>query len=149
MIYGVVFVLMRWLHIGSAAIAVGGLAMIVLCAGPARRLFDQPDMAEMIRRIDFRMRLVFALAVVGLLVSGVYQWVVLGQAYQEAGTVANVLLSIKVLLATAFFTSLWAFGVDSMAHPKAKRWRLINLHLAVAVLMLAGVLRYVRLHHGL
>jgi len=147
MAYGIVFVLMRWLHIGSAALAVGGLAMIVLCAGPARSLVEHPDAKGAVRRIDSRLRWVFALAVFGLLVSGVYQWVVFGQAYQEAGTAALVLLSIKVLLATTFFASLWAFGVESMAHPKAKPWRLVNLLLGVAVLLLAGVLRYVRLSH--
>jgi len=148
MLYGVVFVLMRWLHIGSAALAVGGLAMIVLCAGPARGLFDRPDTAEVIRRVDSRMRWVFAVAVLGLLVSGVFQWVVFGQIYQEVGATAQVLLSIKVLLAVTFFVSLWAFGVESIAHPKARLWRLINLLLGVAVLLFAGVLRYVRLDHG-
>ena len=122
--------------------------MIVLCAGPARALFENPDAKETIRRIDSRLRWVFAFAIIGLVVSGVYQWVVFGQAYQEAGTAAQVLLSIKVLLAVIFFVSFWAFGVESMAHPNAKRWRMVNLHLGVAVLLFAGVLRYVRLHYG-
>ena len=34
-----------------------------------------------------------------------------------------------------------------MVHPKAKVWRLTNLSLAVCVVMLAGVLRYMRLVH--
>lgn len=147
MTYGVVFVLMRWVHIGSAALAVGGLAVIVLCAGPAKALIESPDLTEAVRRIDSRMRWVFAFAIVGLVVSGVYQWVVFGQIYQEIGAGAQVLLSIKILLATAFFASIWAFGVESMAHPKATLWRLINLLLGVAVLLLAGVLRYVRLDY--
>ncbi len=145
MAYGIFFVVMRWVHIGSAALLVGGMALIVLSAGPARSLMDDPDAKAVLKRIEFRFRWVLAAAVLGLILSGVYQWVVFGQVYQQIGGWALGLLSVKVLLATMLFALLWAFQVDSMLHPKAGLWRWINLSLAILVVMLAGVLRYIRL----
>ena len=147
MVYDIVFILMRWIHIGSAALVVGGLALIVLSAGPARSLMDNNDATAVIRKIETRFRWVLAAAILGLVISGVFQWVIFGQAYQKLGKIALGLLSVKILLATAFFVLLWAFHVESMVHPKARTWRLMNLSLAVAVVMLAGVLRYLRLRH--
>ncbi len=145
MAYGIFFVLMRWLHVGSAALVVGGLALIVLSAGPVRCLIDNNEAAAVIRRIELRYRWVLAAAVLGLIISGVFQWVIFGQAYQGLGAKALGLLSVKILFATALFALLWAFQVESMVHPKARTWRLVNLSLAVLVVMLAGVLRYMRL----
>jgi len=145
MAYGIFFVLMRWLHVGSAALVVGGLALIVLSAGPARSLIDNPAAIEVIRRIERRYRWVLAAAALGLIISGVYQWVIFGQVYHELGAKALGLLSVKILLATTLFALLWAFQVESMVHPKARAWRLVNLSLAVLVVMVAGVLRYMRL----
>jgi len=145
MAYGIFFILMRWVHIGSAALLVGGMALIVLSAGPARSLMDNQDARGVLQTIEFRFRWVLAAAVLGLIISGVYQWVVFGQDYQQVGALALSLLSVKVLFATMLFALLWAFQVDSMLHPKAKLWRWMNLSLAVLVVMLAGALRYIRL----
>tara|TARA_R110002111_G_scaffold226678_2_gene288298 strand:- start:363 stop:821 length:459 start_codon:yes stop_codon:yes gene_type:complete len=145
MAYGIFFVLMRWLHIGSAALLLGGMALIVLSAGPAKSLMDNDDAKAVFRKIELRFRWVLAAAVFGLIVSGVYQWVIFGQVYQEIGGLALGLLSVKVLFATMLFALLWAFQVESMLHPKAKLWRWMNLSLAVLVVMMAGVLRFIRL----
>lgn len=145
MAYGFFFVLMRWVHVGSAALLLGGMAMIVLSAGPVRPLLDHAEARAVIKKIETRFRWLLALAVLGLIISGVYQWVIFGQVYQEIGAVSLILLSIKVLLATALFAMLWAFQVESMVDPKARLWRVANLSLAVSVVLLAGVLRYIRL----
>jgi putative copper export protein len=145
MVQGSVFVLMRWLHIGSAALIVGGLVLIVLSAGPMRTITRDAAIDGVIKRIESRFRLVVALAVAGLLISGVYQWVVFGQAYQDLGMGVLAVLGVKVLLAVAFFAMLWGFQVGSMVGESAKPWRVTNLTLAVLVLMLAGVVRYLRL----
>lgn len=147
MIQGLFFVLMRWLHLGSMAMLVGGLSLVVLSAGPAKALLRNEASAAVVRRIEARYRWVLMAAVFGLLVSGVYQWVIFGQAYQERGAAVLVVLSVKVLLATAVFALLWAFQVDSMVDDKARAWRWVNLSLAVLVLMLAGVVRFLRLGH--
>lgn len=147
MIEGFIFVIMRWLHIGSMALIVGGLSMVVLGAGPAKALLRNEESAAVVRKIEARYRWVLMAAVFGLVISGIYQWVIFGRAYQELGTMVLVVLSVKVLLATAVFALLWAFQVDSMVDDKARAWRLVNLSLAVLVLMLAGVVRYLRLGH--
>jgi uncharacterized membrane protein len=147
MIEGFIFVLMRWLHLGSMAMLVGGLSLVVLSAGSAKTLLRDETAAAVVRKIEARYRLVLMAAVFGLVISGVYQWVIFSQAYQELGTTVLVVLSIKVLIATAVFALLWAFQVDSMVGDKARVWRWVNLSLAVLVLMLAGVVRYLRLGH--
>lgn len=147
MIEGLIFVLMRWLHLGSMAMIVGGLSLVVLSAGPAKALLRDEASAAVVRKIEARYRWVLMAAVFGLVISGIYQWVIFGRAYQELGTLILVVLSIKVLIATAVFALLWAFQVDSMIDDKARVWRWLNLSLAVLVLMLAGVVRYLRLGH--
>lgn len=147
MIEGLIFVLMRWLHLGSMAVIVGGLALVVLSAGPAKALLNDETSAKVVRTIEARYRWALIAAVFALIVSGIYQWVIFGQAYQALGTAVLIVLSIKVLAATAVFALLWAFQVDSMIDDKARNWRWLNLSLAVLVLMLAGVVRYLRLGH--
>ncbi len=145
MVHASLFLLMRWLHIGSAALIIGGLALIVLSASPIRALTRNDQLDAVIKRIEARYRWVLAAAVLGLVISGIYQWVVFGQAYQDLGTAVLIVLSVKILLATAFFALLWAFQVDSMVGDQARAWRWMNLTLAVLVLMLAGAVRYLRL----
>jgi len=147
MIQGSLFIVMRWLHIGSAALIIGGLTLIALSAGPVKALTSSDETAGVIQRIEARYRWVLLAAVLGLIISGVYQWVIFGQSYQAVGAVALTVLSIKILLAVTLFALLWAFQVDSMVAPGARAWRLINLTLAVLVLMLASVVRYLRLKH--
>ncbi len=54
---------------------------------------------------------------------------------------------MKIMLATAFFALLWAFQVDSMVDRQARTWRWVSFLLALLVLMLGGVVRYLRLEH--
>ena len=145
MVYAIFFVLMRWIHVGSAALIIGGLALIVLSAGPVKALTRNDELDNTIKRIESRYRWVLLAAVIGLVISGVYQWVVFGQSYQEDGALILIVLSLKVLIATVFFALVWAFQVDSMVGDDARAWRIVNLTLVVLVLMLAGVVRYLRL----
>lgn len=147
MTQSLLFILMRWLHIGSMAVVMGGLVFILLSAGPARAWADRPEVALVIRKIEMRFRLALVISMFGLIISGVYQWVIFGQAYQEAGAIVLGLLAVKVLLAVSFFALVWAMHVELMVHPKARTWRIVNLSLVITVVMLAGVLRYLRLRH--
>lgn len=145
MIHAFIFLLMRWMHIGSASLIIGGLALIVLSASPIRALTGSEQLDSVIKRVETRYRRVLAAAMLGLVISGIYQWMIFGQAYQELGTMVLILLSVKILLAVLFFALMWAFQVDSMVGDQARAWRWMNLTLAVLVLMLAGAVRYLRL----
>ncbi len=133
------------MHIGSASLIIGGLALIVLSASPIRALTRSEQLDAVIKRIETRYRWVLAAAVLGLVISGIYQWVIFGPAYQERGTLVLIVLSVKILLAVLFFALMWAFQVESMVDDQARAWRWMNLALAVLVLMLAGTVRYLRL----
>ncbi len=145
MVYAIFFLLMRWIHVGSATLIIGGLALIVLSSGPIKALTLNDELDQTIKRIESRYRWVLLAAVIGLVISGVYQWVIFGQLYQENGPLILIVLSVKVLIATTFFALVWAFQVDSMVSAEARTWRIVNLMLVVLVLMLAGVVRYLRI----
>jgi uncharacterized membrane protein len=147
MIQDSVFVLMRWLHVGSAALIIGGLALIVLSAEPIRALTRNDQLTAVIRKVERRYRWVLGASLLGLVASGIYQWVIFGQSYQEQGMWVLAVLSVKVLLATGFFALLWAFQIDSMVDERARAWRWVSFLLALLVLMLGGVVRYLRLEH--
>lgn len=144
MLYATFFLLMRWMHLASAAVIIGGITLIVLSADPLRLLERSEAIDSTIKRIEKRYRMLMMIAVLALLVSGVGQWIIFGQIYQ-AHTPILVVLSFKVLTATTLFALLFGLHVETMSGEDAKAWRWINLSLAVTVLMLAGIVRYMRL----
>ena len=87
------------------------------------------------------------LAIVGLLVSGTYNWIVSMPDYKAAGTMAQVLIGIKVLLALMLFAAFWARAAG-LWKVKAKAFLIACVHLAVLIVLLAGIVRYLRLAHG-
>ena len=144
MIQAIFFIVMRWIHLLSMTMIVGGITMFVLSATPLGKLERNETIDKVIAQIEKRYRLLMMISVLGLIVSGVYQWVAFGIIYHEHMAVL-VVLSFKVLVATTLFALLWGMHVDTMSGEKAKAWRWTNLSLAVTVLVLAGVVRYLRL----
>ncbi len=144
MIQASFFLIMRWLHLASAAVIIGGLILFVISATPLRTLDRSEAVDKVINTIEKRYRWLLVASVMGLVVSGVFQWVTFGQAYQDNHAILAV-LSVKVLVATALFALLWAFQVETMSGEEAKAWRWTNLALAVTVLLIAGGVRYMRL----
>lgn len=141
----VLVVAMRYLHIVSAIVAVGGLAFMAWCLSPALRLLDDGFREQVQRLASERFQRVIVFAIGGLTLSGVYNWIMLAPVYREAGPLANALIGTKVLLSLVMFgivfAQKWGLIVPS------KFWRSFNLHLGALVILLAAVLRYVRLEH--
>ena len=92
-----------------------------------------------------RFNKVVLIAIGGLIVSGTYNWMMLAATYRDIGPKAHALIGTKVLLAVVMFVVVLARSVGLIK--PTKFWHMFNLHLAAVVILLAAVLRYVRLEH--
>ena len=135
---------MRYLHILSAVAAVGGTLCLAVCVSPAVRLLDASYQDSVLKLVRHRFHRLVWMSIGGLVVSGAYNWVVLGSTYKAMGPYANALIGTKVLLAMIMFAVTWLGSVDKL---KARAVQMINIHLAAVVILLAVVLRHYRLDH--
>jgi len=137
-------ILMRYVHIVSAIMAVGGLSFMLLCLLPVVRVLDDGFSEAWIRLIRARFHKILWISIGGLVISGLYNWVLLGPTYKAMGALGNALIGIKVLLAMIMFGTVWV-GQVGILRPKV--CQMINIHLAAAIILLAAALRYFRLEH--
>ncbi|MCC6679619.1 MAG: hypothetical protein IT445_01845 [Phycisphaeraceae bacterium] len=138
-------VVMRWLHIAGAAMLVGSLFFIVFCAGPAACWLENERDRSVMKQIERRLRLMMTLAAVALVLAGLYNWMLMAEQYRIAGPMSWGLLAVKVSLAAILIALLWAQDVGLMMHRSARSWRVACLTLALIVILLAAVVRYLRL----
>ena len=75
-----------------------------------------------------------------------YNWVHLAAEYREIGPSGNALIGTKVLLAAILFAVVWARGAGFIKSDKTAA--MINVHLAAIIILLAAVLRHLRLAHA-
>ncbi len=135
-------IFMRYLHVVSAVLAVGGLCFMPICVAPAVRLLDDGLGESVLKIVRSRFHRLLWICIAGLVVSGVYNWVGLAQVYKDMGPKGNALIGTKVLLALIMFV-VAGLGTGGVIKPKAAG--MINIHLAAVVILLAAVLRYYRL----
>jgi uncharacterized membrane protein len=125
-------VLVRWLHIVSAALLVGGLAYARAVAVPALETLPDDERGEAWRRLAWRFRLVAHAAIAGLLVSGVYNFMINPGHTQFY----NVLFGVKMLLAAV------AFAASLLAVKESKPISMTSAVIAgFLVILLAAYLR--------
>jgi len=137
-------ILMRYLHIVSAVMAVGGIAFLAFCLSPVMRLLDDGFSESWMKRVRERFHKVMWISIGGLIVSGIYNWVLSASIYKAMGAKGNALIGIKVLLAIIIFVMAW---VGSLGVVKPKVVQMVNIHLAAVVILLGAVLRYFRLEY--
>ena len=140
----VIDILIRYVHVVSAVIVVGGIIFISVAVKPALKVLDDDQ------RRDFQdiMHKRFVRMVLGcfaaLFVTGVYNWVKLVPQYQAMGPKGNAVIGIKMLLAAIVFLIVWTRSLGLLKLP-GKACHLINLHLVAIIILLAGLLRYWRI----
>ena len=136
---------MRYIHIVSAILAVGGMSFILICLTPAVRLLDDTFRASLDQMVHHRfLRLLWA-SIAGLTVSGAYNWYMLADQYKAMGPIGNALIGTKVLIAVIMFAVVAARSFGLMTNKRAAL--MINIHLAAIVILLGSVLRFYRLAH--
>jgi len=139
-------IVMRYLHVVSAVVAVGGTAFALLCLSPAVQQLEEAARRPLVEFAEGRFRRVLALALLGLLVTGIFNWAATGATYKAMGPMANALLGTKVLLAFVLFGIVIARASNLLPGP-SRRWHIVNVHLAAIIILLAAVLRHYRLEH--
>lgn len=136
-------IVMRYLHIVSAIAAVGGLIFAITCLRPALRVIEGGLSDSILQAVRRRFLKLQALSILGLIISGVYGWMVFAAEYRDMGPKGNALIGTKVLLAMILFGVVWARGVNLIKSEKAAQ--MINIHLAAIIILLGAVLRSLRL----
>lgn len=136
---------MRWLHVGGAAVAVGGLVFLVMVILPAMRRADPEQAVLLMRDVLRRARVVLWTSLVAVLVSGIYA---AGAGGPAPGAAYRVVFPAKVILSVLFL--LVAGGALLPAStPEGQRrrtdWMRLGLWLGIGVILLSGWLRQLRL----
>ena len=132
-------ILMRWAHIASAAVLVGGLIFARMVAAPA--LPEDPEQrAEALERLASRFRPLVYAAIAGLIVSGLYNFL-----SQPGHTPSyHAWFGVKVLLALHVFAAA-VLGVRAASDPEAKRLRRMTgaVISGLVVILIAAYLRLI------
>ena len=137
-------IVMRYIHVVSAILLVGGTSFIVIAMRPSLRLLENGLGASVQKLAMDRFMRVVWIAIVGLFLSGAYNWILSADLYRQMGPIGNALIGIKVLVAAGLFALVWANHVG-FVRLKQRAYLMINLHLAAIVILLAVILRYLRL----
>lgn len=137
-------IVVRILHVLSAIGLLGGTAFVVVALLPAMGGVDEPAREKLMPTVRKRFHRIVHPAVVLLLLTGIYQWVTNHEPYEQAGPVLHGVLGVKVLIALTIFGLIFAAdaGVLKGGPP---RWAKVNLTLGLIVVILAAIVRHLRL----
>lgn len=106
-------VLVRWMHIVSAVLLIGGLAYARVVAVPVLETLPEEERAEAWQRLAWRFRPLVHGAIAGLLVSGVYNLLI----HPGHTQFYHMLFGVKMLLAAHVF----AVSILAVKEPKPSR----------------------------
>lgn len=140
----VLWLVMRWLHMLAGITIVGSTFYMRLALAPAADTLGEEDRARLLEALRSKWLLPLHLSVLFLLVSGLYNIVIIVQRY-ELPRYYHPLFGIKFLLALAIFYIAIMLGGRSKAavrmRAKARFWLTVNVVLAVVLVCISGVLR--------
>ena len=139
-------VLMRWGHVGSAMIAIGATLFARMILLPSLPVIDEAGRNALMGRILPRYRHVLWMALLLIIITGVYNYVaVLDEKSMAVDRAYFIVLNIKVLLAVAITVIALMLTVPSQVFAKmqavGKKWMTVNLILAFILLALGAWLR--------
>jgi len=141
----VLVIAMRFVHIASAIAAMGGLMFGMLCLARPLKAADPGVRETLGADVRRRFSTMQWIAILGLVISGTYNWILNAGLYKEVGPIGNALIGTKVLLAAILFIVVWAKGSGIIKSERAAQ--MINIHLGAIIIILAAVLRHVTMTH--
>ena len=112
--------MLRWLHIGSAIILVGGIVFWRSTLLPALETLSPPDRDKLQTSLRQRWSRWVMLTSGLLLISGLVNAVLNMKQYEFAGNLYHILVTVKLMLALTLF---WIASVLSGSSVLAQRWR--------------------------
>jgi uncharacterized membrane protein len=120
---GFLALLFRWLHILAAITAVGGTIYARFALLPAAESLAEPQRATLLDEVRRRWFMFVNAAILFLIVSGLYNFVVIIKTADVPKAAYHSLFLVKLLLALAIF------------------WLNVNVGLGVAIVLVSGMLR--------
>jgi len=139
-------VLMRYIHIVSAVLAVGGAFLMLVGVPAGLGLIDDPaKREEALLRIRRAFKMTVHPAILGLLVSGVYNTIRAWPTYKLNMGRHHMFWGPHLLLGlTVIVISLWLLAGRSLRN-NHRKWLKINVALMLITILLASALRSTRL----
>lgn len=139
----IVTVLLRWIHVGTAIVLLGGSVFMRFMLMPAAEQLPDDQHQALRQRVMGRWKKVVMGGIALLLVSGFYNYL----TSSKAGGLYHGLMGTKILLAFAvFFLASALTGRSVGLEPirrNSKRWLGVLILLASFVVAIGGVLKVV------
>lgn len=137
--------LMRWVHILSAIVAVGGTIFIAAALNPTMtKGLAEDARAEFRGRVMKRWKMLFHPTIVLFLLSGFYNYIVVTSELHQDQPLYHILFGVKFLLALIFFTvvivATSTMGWSERLRTRGGLWA-IQVLIAIAIVMVAGVMK--------
>lgn len=138
-------VVMRWLHISGAIVAVGSSIVTLVALLPSMQGLPDETRSSLHESIRKRLAMLFMIGITALLVSGFYNYL-LNEIPQHRGDGPyHGLMGVKILMAFVVFFFGSALVGRSAAFEgirrKRRRWLTVNIVLALIIVAIAAVLR--------
>ncbi|HPK04201.1 MAG TPA: hypothetical protein PLS90_17280 [Candidatus Sumerlaeota bacterium] len=138
--------LMRWLHILAAVVAIGGAFYLRFLVLPvAARQLGAEDFAKLRQALGERWRFFVHGAVALLLISGLYNYLAVTRVQHAGQPLYHMLFGIKFLLALIVFFVAEALvssrGWSKGLRAQARLWLGLLLGVALLVILIAGVMK--------
>lgn len=138
--------IMRWMHVFAAIVALGGSIYIRFVLMPtAQTVLDEKSHTELRTALTRRWMKFVHTCILLFLVSGFYNYIVIQAPHHKGQAAYHALFGVKFLLALAVFaiavalTSLKPWSQKLRAN--ARSWMAVLIVLAVAVVCISGVMR--------
>ena len=141
-------ILMRYLHLVSACLAVGGAFFMRFLLPVGTRDLDPEKKEYVLLRSRRAFKMVVHPAMLGFIVSGIYNSIRLFPQYKANPPVLHGLWGVHILLALAIFT-ISIILLKGVEPPRNHRtWMKINVVLMLLTILVAGSLKWAREHEN-
>ena len=137
--------LLRWLHLGSVIVLVGGTFFWRTILLPALETLSESSRDDVQEKLRARWSRWVMLTIGLLLVTGLVNAVLAMKRYEFGGNLYHILVSVKLVLALTLF---WIASVLSGSSSLAQRWRQnarfwlnVSIVLAVLLVCVGGVMK--------
>jgi putative copper export protein len=144
----IVDVLLRFIHIVSAVVSVGGAVFLLVALPAGLRLVDESRRDEVLLKVRRAFKMTVHPAILGLIVSGIYNTMKLWPPKEEMSVVAprwHPFWGPHVVLgAVVMGISIWLLAGKTL-RTNHRRWLRVNVALMMLVILAGSTARWARL----
>jgi uncharacterized membrane protein len=141
---GVVSILFRWMHIATAALAIGGLFFMRIILPAGLSVLDEAKREEVFLRCRRVFKMLIHTCILLLIVSGTYNSIRNFPQYKLDPPLLHGLWGLHILLALVIFgISLWML-MGKKAPAGHSRWGMVNVILLLLIVAVGSTLKWAR-----